>query len=174
MADHFPGTIQIGGPVPRALVPALNEVIAAAGVSLEWGGALFTPETVDHLTGAVDPDTKLLHIYDEQALYGAFADLEEWLVKNSIAFDRQSDARYEFDGLAASFRSGTGEVEHTATQNGDPTVRLAELERIREFLRAALAERSPEKVRGALAALDEVMGPEIPPLEPFVITNGAP
>ncbi len=172
MAEYIPAAIHIGGLVPCALAAGLAAIVFDAGASLECGGASFTPETVGHLAAAVDPDTKLLHLYDDQARWGCFEELESWLVEHGISFDRQSEANYEFDGTLVSFRPAIGKIEHTATQDGNPTVRLAELERVRELLRAALAERSPERVRAALAALDQAMGPEVSPLEPFKMIDG--
>src|SRR5207244_3871454 len=117
--DYFPGQIQIGGSVSRALAEGLAKAITDARVSLEWGGTDFSPEAADGLLVGVDADTKLLQLYDDQAKYGWFEELEAWLAEHNICFDRQSDARYEFDGQAVSFRPGLGTITSTATQDGD-------------------------------------------------------
>lgn len=171
MADYFPGAIQIGGSVSRAVATQLANAITEARVSLDWGGATFAPSTSDDLQAAVDAETKVLQLYDDQARYGAFWDLERWLEAHGVTFVRTSDARYEFDGEVVSFRPGVGLVTHTATQDGSPTVMLDKLLPVRELLLSALAERSPEKVRAALAALDAAIGPAVPTLSPLIITD---
>jgi hypothetical protein len=94
----------------------------------------------------------------------AFPALEE----NGVAYDRQADARYEYHGEAFSFRPGLGTVTHFATQTGAPSIPGALLEPIRPQFREADA---PEKVRAALQALEEGMGPDVPPLLPAAFTN---
>lgn len=41
-----------------------------------------------------------------------------------MEYDRQSEARYEYDGMDVSFRPEPGLVEHTARQDGAATVLL--------------------------------------------------
>jgi hypothetical protein len=90
------------------------------------------------------------------------------LEENGVAYDRQADARYEYDGEAFSFRPGLGTVTHFATQTGAPTIPRALLEPIRPQFREADV---PEKVRAALQALEEAMGPDVPPLLPLAFTD---
>jgi hypothetical protein len=167
MSERFPGAIQIGGAVPERLAPDLARAITEAGGVVGVEGAPATLQTREDLLAAADPVTGIFRLYDHEANYGTFPDLEIWLRDQGIAYDRQSDARYEFDGESVSFRPDLGVLVHTATQDGCPTVPLDALIEVRALLRAALVERSPEKVRSALAALDKVMGPDIPPLPPL-------
>ena len=67
--------------------------------------------------------------------------------------------------MAVSYRPNRGEVTHLATQTGEPTVLWFELERVRDNLRGALVEQSPERVRAALRSLANAMGPDVPQLE---------
>lgn len=170
MAEYISAAIHIGGPVSRALAADLAAVIIESGAMPEFN-LPGSPGTAEWLEAAVNPTSGVLDLCHHEARWGCFEELEAWLVEHGIPFDRHRDAKYEFDGTLTSFRPTLGTVERTATQDGDPTVRLVEVERVRELLRAALTERSPEKVRGALTALDEAMGPEIPPLDPFVIVD---
>jgi hypothetical protein len=171
MADYFPAQIRIGGAIPHTLTDQLAKVIAHAGVSWEWGGSDFSPQTACDLATGIAPQTKLLQLYDLQARYGWFEKLEGWLAEHDIPFDRQSDTRYEFDGQAVSFRPGIGTITYCATQDGGATVPAELLKPVRAFLREALTESSPEKVRAVLITLDEALGPEIPALLPFSIID---
>lgn len=171
MADYFPGAIQIGGALPRHLAPALAEVITAASALAERTEAPEILRTVDDLLLAVDPESRALRLYNHEASYGCFSALEDWLREHGIAYDRQSHARYEFDGQAASFRLGIGLVERTATQDGAPTTPLDDLRPVRELLTAALAEPTTARVKSALDALEIATGPDVPPLEPFVLVD---
>ena len=169
MSDRIPAAIQIGGPVPHNIAAQLIEAITTADISLDWGGESFEPITLDDLIAHLDPATKQLHLNDDNARGGIFDTLEIWLRENQVSYDRQTDARFEFDGMAVSYRPTIGEVTHLATQTGEPTVLRFELQRVRDNLRAALVEQSPERVRTALKALENAMGPDVPQLEPLRI-----
>ena len=171
MGEFFPGAIQIGGAVPRRLAPDLAQAITEVGALAEAEAAPAIFATAEDLHAAVDPVSGVIRLYDHDASYGAFSSLEDWLREHGIAYDRQSDARYEYDGEAVFFRSGPGLRTFHATQDGAPTVCLDRLTPVRTLLRDALAERSPEKVRAALAELDEALGPDVPPLAPFTFTD---
>src|SRR5258706_15551474 len=92
MADLFPGHILVGGDVPRELVDELLEVITHLDCSLEWDGDMFKPRSAEELPAVVDSDTGQLHLFDYQARFGQFTELEEWLQANDVPYDRHSDA----------------------------------------------------------------------------------
>ena len=171
MAEHFPGAIQIGGAVSRRLAPDLAQAITDVGALAEAEAAPAVLHTAEDLVAALDPENHVLRLYDHQASYGAFFNLETWLRDHGIPYDRQSDARYEYDGQAVSFRAGIGLVERTATQDGAATVPVEELRPVHEELRAALAEPTAETVKAAIDALDKVIGPDIPSLPPFTFID---
>ena len=49
MADFFPGSIQIGGTIPRKLALKLFSIIKEGSLSLDSGNDLATPRTIGDL-----------------------------------------------------------------------------------------------------------------------------
>jgi hypothetical protein len=171
MGTWFPGAIQIGGELSADDVTELCGAILDAGLSLDWGGEPFEPASAEDLLAAVDADTGQLRLFDDQACFGHFNDLEAWLKEHGLPFDRQSDAYCEYDGETVSFRRDVGVVWHVASQDGEPLVKADEVEQARDVLRRALQERSPERAREALQLLDQVLGPDVLSLPRFRITT---
>lgn len=169
MSDRIPALIEIGGPIPRALVPKLLRRIKAEGLRWNWCEepvAASTPEEL--LTELKRHDSEVLSIGDDQAAWGEF-ELEDFLMEHNITFDRRSDAKYEYDGLLVRFRPGMKEPAETlATQDGDPTIPLDELRPIQELLRHGQHQQ-------ALAALDTLLDaiPHLPPLSIVPARKGA-
>jgi hypothetical protein len=162
MGDYFPGEIHIGGKVPKALVPALCERISAEGVELEYGGGAFEPKTAEDLLKAADGGT--LDLYDAEARYGQFEDIEEFLAKSGIAFDRHSDARYEYDAEEIKFRPGMKDPEvFEGDQEGQVMVSAATL---REEVLPLLGKG---EAGAAAARILELVGDRIAELEPLAI-----
>ena len=137
----LPGAIQIGGPAPRRLAEGLARAITDAGALAEAEAAPAMLQTAEDLLAAVDPTALAIRLYDDEASYSAFSTLEDWLREQRIPYDRQSAARYEYDGQAAFFRPGLGLIEHSATQDGALTMPIALLHPVRALLREALEDQ---------------------------------
>jgi hypothetical protein len=111
-------------------------------------------------------NTETLDVGDDEARYGEFDELEPFLIRHGIAFDRRTDAKYEYDGVLVQFRPGMEEPHvGTATQDGEPVVPKTDLEPIRDHLRAG-------RWREAKAQFDELLT-DIPPLAPLRIVDDA-
>jgi len=111
MSEHIATEIWIGGRIPQSLVLRLCEAIRREGVSLEWGDAFFQPCTAGDLLAvrkADDREVPLLWLCDDQARWGQFEAMEEFLRSEGIAFNRRSDAKSEYDGELVMFRQGVG------------------------------------------------------------------
>lgn len=82
MSERIAAEIEIGGKVHRSVAEELCGVIATERCSLEWGGIQFQPKTVDELLAARhdNGDGRLtIELYDDEASWGEFEDLEEFL-----------------------------------------------------------------------------------------------
>ena len=82
------------------------------------------------------------------------------LVKKDIPFDRYSDARYEFDGIAVIWRPGEGYYTFHATQDYHLTI-------MREHLLEVYRLMSMHKNKRAKIRLEELMHPLMTPLPPL-------
>src|SRR5262245_54111510 len=97
MSDHFPALIESGGPLPRSLVPDLLACVHAEGLRWDWCEDAMTARTPEELLVELQQhDSEVLSVGDDEASGGMFSGLEEFLVQHGIAFDRRSDAKYEY------------------------------------------------------------------------------
>lgn len=163
MADYFPAEIHIGGPIPRAALDDLIEAILAEGVSLhDYGGPGPTREELDEALregAAVD-------LYDDQACYGQFEDLEAFLVNHGIHFDRHGDAHCEFNAENVHYRGSREPLIMLADQSGNSLVRCQE---VLEILDGLAGDKTKLKAIRDLAA-----PPHATPLKPIQFIGGAP
>jgi len=157
MADHFPGEIHIGGPIPRAVLQKLIRTAVDEGVSVEsYGG----PDADAEGLRKAFQEGAIVHLYADQARYGMFAVLEQFLVDHRIPFDRFSEAFCEYNAEVVWYRGGKEAIVLPADQNGH--VLLAR-EEIAVVLEDALLE-TPAKV----AAIRRLVNPpEAEPLAPI-------
>ena len=165
MSDRMAAEIEMGGPVRRRHVPGLIKAINAEGVFVGWEEALFDAANAQDLldiAGGFEKGTLILA--DPEARYGYFDDLEAFLVKHSIGFNRHSEAKYEHEGEYVQFRPGMKKpLVQFATQAQTPVVPAHLLNPVRQALATG-------HVKKALRALNKATGPIIPPLAPLRIT----
>ena len=162
MADYFWGEIEIGGPVRRRLV---KKLLGAIGDKMDRGreGVKFTATDPASLLEELDESTGYLHLVNEQARYGQFEELEEFLQNHGIAFNRRSSGKYEFTPEEVRFRPGMkGPEVRLMTHDDKPVVDWLEVDEARQLLQAG-------KAKAALAKLRKVLGPAVPKLKRFEI-----
>ena len=149
MSDRFYASLEIGGPISGDLVPALAAQISNAGF-------LFPGESLEqHIN-----DDGLLAVEDEQAPYGEFPELEGWLQEHGIEFNRHSSGYFDLLPEWVSFRRGQGRIVHLLDGQGDQVISHQDVAR-------ALAECNT--LAALQAALTELLGPTVPPLQPINI-----
>ena len=160
MSDHFPGDITIGGDIPRRLLDKLAEMIASEGVSIDWQYAL-DEAAVRAAIEAAASKGETVRFTDDEACYGQFDDLENWLTGRGISFDRHSDARYEYDGENAYGRTHKRPVVMKSDQSSQD---LVSTEEVRKVL---ASQASPDRKLARIAKLVAVP----PALNPIVLTD---
>src|SRR5436853_6904389 len=124
MSDYIAAEIKIGGRIPTALVPALCEAIAEQRLSLEWGDCVFQPHSaIDLLEAATNVDgVRMLRLYDDDAAWGEFPELEAFLEKHEIPFDRFHEGKFDTNPRLQQFRPGVGCRDFPATSGGQIVV----------------------------------------------------
>jgi len=101
MSDRFPAEIHMGGPIPRQLRQRLIDAVVAQGVRLnDHDGPGATEESVQEALR----EGQILCLYDDQASYGQFDELEMFLVQYRIHFNRHSDGYCERDAHWVFYR----------------------------------------------------------------------
>jgi hypothetical protein len=180
MSDRMAAEIWIGGRIPKRQVRQLCDVICRQGVSLDWGDALFAPDSAaELLEGCRDQGgLRLLHLCNDEISWGEFSELEEFLARRNISFRRRSDARYEHDAQIVEFRPGIGPVWFPTNSSGKPLVPLADLIQVAAAVDQAIESADGETAGQLLSRLRNVrrlvkksLPIVVPPLEPFEIVE---
>lgn len=167
MGEHFPAQIDIGGDVPRRLIPELIQAICDDGLHDPDDESLrceFVDE-YDMLEYIADMDVEYLRMADYQASYGDLPHVREFLVRHQIPFDLLSDHHHEFDGQLIQYRAGWSDTRvDDASANGAVMVPRAAVQRALELLTAGQPEACLLQLRG-------LAGVDIPDLPPFRIVD---
>jgi hypothetical protein len=157
MADHFPGEIHVGGPIPRTVLQKLIRAIVDEGASLEsYGG----PDADAEDLRKAFQEGAIVHLYADQARYGMFAVLERFLVDHRIPFDRFSEAFCEYNAEVVRYRGGKEAIVLPADQNGNVLLN-------REEVAAVLEDASLEAPAKVDAIRCLVNPPQAEPLVPI-------
>jgi len=160
MSDRLATYIRIGGPIPIRLAVSLAETINDENLSLDWGSKVFSPTNEHDLITAVALDGRLF-LCNDQTPYGHFENLEAFLHRRHIAFDRHSEAKYEYSAEIVSYRPGMQKpFTWIATQNGEALVS-------RTSIAPAITLLDRHKTQQALRLLRQAIGPHVAPLQPL-------
>ena len=180
MSEHIAAEIRIGGKMPLSLVPELCQSIAHEAVALAWGDGRFSPTTKEELLEARENhgDTLLLRLYDNEAPWGEFEQLEHFLREHGIAYDRLSDPKYEYMAQVAMFRPGQDLVELPTNPQHRPIVLADELEpvvkslsRVIQQIEQGNTQKALRAVKRAQQCLEKSLPPTLPPVKPFEIAE---
>lgn len=178
MSESMSAVIRIGGAVKQQQIPALCRAIRDENVAMEWGGMPFEPGSAIDLLSARTEETGqlVLALYDDQARWGQFDALEQFLQDHQIAYDRHSDGKYEYDAQLVRFRPGHKPVAAICSTNGQPVIAASYIDPVRLWIAEAAEQfdsNSPKRgiplVRRAQRWLKRHMPPDIPPLPAFEI-----
>jgi len=161
MADYFPGEIHIGGPIPRRLLNRLIAAIVAEGVSLDNYGD--RPAIQESLVKAFEAGD-VVRLYDEEACYGQFEELEGFLARHRIHFNRHSDSRHEFNAENVYYRGGKRPIVLFATEEGCPLLPCDEVTAVLDH--AALDDAAKLRALRRKAA-----PPEMRPITPVQLVS---
>jgi hypothetical protein len=141
----MPAKIEIGGRIPRSVLPAFLELIKEnGGISSFWEDPTKSPETEKELKEAMR-ETPFVSIYSYEQTGGQFPDLEKFSVKNQIPFDRHTPAYQEYDAELVRFRPGMSEpVVCISCEDEEPLVSQNE---IRTLMKTFLGD-IPDTTKG--------------------------
>ena len=155
MSDRFPGDIIIGGRIPRRRLDDLAGRIADQGVGINWQDTLDRACILAAIEAAAAKGGTV-RFTDDAALNGYFEELEEWLTRHGIDFDRHSDARYEYSAQNVYGRGRNRPVEMRSDQCYADMVSAAMVRQILES--SSPVERKLAKL-AKLAAVPPALGP---------------
>jgi hypothetical protein len=185
MSERMAAEIRIGGPIPDNLVPELCQTIQRACVGLECGCGDFSPKTADDLLNARVDDygygPLLLILYDDDAKWGEFEELEIFLGDSDIAYDRFSEGTHDCSPEISQFRPGQGLITQKTDPAYAPVVSTKNLDEMYHVLSQAIGQLGQGENATALRALRRArrilrdnLPPEVAPLELFEIVHHHP
>src|SRR4051812_21621358 len=120
MGEYSSARIRIGGKIPQWIVPELCQAISREGLSLEEAGQLFQPQSGRDLLAArqlVDGQL-VLQLSEDDAYYGGFAELEAFLIRQEIPFDRHTEGHHMWAPHCVLYRPECGVQESQTTTDG--------------------------------------------------------
>ena len=178
MAETFTAEIHIGGCVPLKQAAALSKVIADAHVEVNWGAGRFWPrratDLLEHLQRV--GNVSVLRLCDDQASWGEFGDLESFLVRHRIPFNRFTEGKWEYAPQLVVYRPGAPVRALDTNTQREPIVPTTGLDKILAQLmdaqRAIKQGKSPTALkyqRLALRQLKRLLPAPIRPLPTFEI-----
>ena len=167
MSDRYPGTITIGGDLPRSKLAEFLEVCRDSGASPDWDGGF--PEEVKtekHLLALLDKGGHL-YLMDCQASGGTFNSLMDWLESNTIAYDAWADSYCDYEASIVKFRPGWGKGNILSSTDCRELIELGPVLKAREALNVG-------NVHAAMKYLDDVVRDfkDMPELPKFRCVDG--
>ena len=127
MADYMAAHIEIGGKLARTKLTELLSLIE----ELSAEDYSSSPPNQEYLQKCAD-ENKPLALYDDQARYGEFPELEQFCIANNLIFKRHSSPKYEYEGQIRFYSPNSDEQVIGATDDGEPYLRLSELKDYQE------------------------------------------
>ncbi len=127
MADYMAAHIEIGGKLTRTKLKELLSLIHDLSAEDYWS----SPPNQEYLQKCTD-ENKPLALYDDQARYGEFPELEEFCIVNNLTFNRKSSPKYEYEGQIRFLSPDSGDQVIGATDDGEPYLKLSELKDYQE------------------------------------------
>jgi hypothetical protein len=153
--------ICIGGQLPPSRIPDLLRAICDAGVSLEWGDAVFRPATGEELLAKLEEGQ--IWLCDEES-HGEFPELEATCRKLGLPYTRYAEGGVETDAELVDWRPGMRKALTRIASNCDQSTAYVTTKDVERALKHLKAGRT-EQARRIL----ERLCPVIPALPPFEI-----
>jgi hypothetical protein len=105
MADCYPATIKIGGEISRPVAEELVEQINNDNLSDDYNSRILHKYTVETLIENANEHGGVVYLEDHMACWGQF-DIEIFLKKNNIPFNRHSSQYWDCSAVTTYFRAG--------------------------------------------------------------------
>jgi hypothetical protein len=142
-------------------------------LALDWGETHFAPVSAQELlevrTNVYGAD--VLQLYDDDACWGEFADLEKFLIEQGIAFDRHHEAKFDINARLTQFRPESGRHDFNTSVEGHVVVPLRDvqylrddLHQVRDLLQKKRFGQAEHKLQEALDSLAGRVKEPAPPL----------
>ena len=122
MADYMAAHIEIGGKLARCTLNELLSLIEELSAEDYWSSF----PNQEYLQKCTD-ENKPLALYDDQARYGEFAELEEFCIANNLTFKRHNSPKYDYEGQIRFYSPDSGDKIIGATDDGELYLKLSEL-----------------------------------------------
>jgi hypothetical protein len=163
MGEYFPADIAIGGVLTKHLCRDLIKV-AIAQRAMPLGED--EEDNLEVLRQAINEAVQSgfsLELWDAQASYGMFDELEIFCRKHNLSYDRHSEAHFEYDAEVVWWRPGMAQARSaTSTQDGEKGAYIA----VKAVQKALDAQgiTPQQRLLNIQELLKDSAPPELPPL----------
>jgi len=161
MSSRYAAWIKIGGTVERAKAEPLLKAVRDAWAKRDWNADPFQPGTIDELLDAREEGW--LWLYDEEAKYGEFGDIERACRELGLSFSRHTEAWCGDDAILLDWRPGMEEPLVRTGSNDNSDTALVPEEPVVKALAALEAGEASEAIRILKDLCSHV--PDLPPFE---------
>lgn len=175
MSDRMAAKIIIGGNLPKEVMQELLEM--ASGYSVEnFGGPEFRFNSAKklrtNLKNALErsEDGKRLYLYDDQASWGEFADIEQFCQENGIPFDRYTASMYEYPAEKVMFRTGMESPIQLECSSSDEKEAIVPESIVKKAIEA-IRKDPTDFTSDAVKQLEEYFTPELEEVPPLTIKS---
>jgi len=132
MSDRFATEVEIGGDIPRSLIPSLAVAIESAGLGLEWGDSSSSEELRKAIMDC--NGTATLHVNATELAGGDTETLDEFCVSHGIAFTKRVDGKYEYNGEIHWWHPGLDGVQSWSDTDKEGKLVMLRREALEEAL----------------------------------------
>lgn len=176
MGDYYSAQITIGGNINSSILPELASIIVQEGMVDNSSYELSESEALQAIRDAAN-SKQTLTLRNNEARNGSFDEMESFLVKNRIAFDRSCDAYCEYDGEVNMYRPiHEGNIPEnyfgfTGNQNGEAMVRREDIINIMKLVRDS-GNTEEDMYSDLDYMLGEAVSIGVEDLKPVVVVEG--
>ncbi len=165
MADRFATDVEIGGVIPRSLIPDLINAIQSAGLDLEWNDGTPSEQALrQELEGCDGKAT--LHVNATELAGGDINPLDEFCVANGIPFTKRVDGKYDYNGEIHWWHPGLSRIQTWSDTDKEASKVMLGLASLKEVLQAG---KTLEQVVQQL----EKVAPQVPNVQIAASTHAA-
>lgn len=183
MAECFTTEIHIGGPIRKRQVKSLCRTIHEANAELDWGSGRFSPQQESDLLANCHEihGVQVMRLCDDCACWGEFRELEEYLIRSRIPFNRFAEGKWEYAPQVVVYRPGKKlrVIETNVAREPIVAVRgldrvLARLDKVRANTLLWNEQAALHAIRSTQRLLKQILPKPIPPLPRFEIILSNP
>jgi len=157
MSDRFMTEVEIGGKIPRSIIPDLIGAIQAAGLDLDWNDGEPSEEALRQKLEECN-GKETLSVNATELSGGNVDPLDQFCVANNIPFMKRVEGKYDYNGEIFWWQPGMPKI--LSWEDTDH-----EAKRIMVSLPMLKKARQAKKLLGTVIKRMELIAPAVPQVQ---------